>query len=331
MKEDEIRPRDLFRQYLDLARDDAETFFVHGRFVKVCCPACGETAHHAAFCKFGFEYVCCSSCGSLYTNPRPSRADLSDYYANGKAVKFWQSDFYRQTAESRRGRMFEPRAAQAAALADTHGISPEDVFLDVGAGYGIFCEVLAETRRFSDVVGVEPSPGLAGVCSGKGFKVIAKSAEELQPGEVAAGMASAFEVLEHVFDPREFLTGIGRVLSPGGILLFTTLSVSGFDMQILWEQSNSIFPPHHLNLLSVEGMRELVGRSGFQLVELSTPGKLDVDIVANAVSDDEDLEIPRFMSYLLNQRDTSTREDLQTFLRTHLLSSHIRVVAKKPS
>ena len=76
--------------------------------------------------------------------------------------------------------------------------------------------------------------------------------------------------------------------------MFTTLTVSGFDIQVLWEKSKSVYPPHHINLFSIDGFRRLVERSGLNLVNLCTPVELDVDIVRNIYlekSDIEDIEV----------------------------------------
>lgn len=331
MKEAEIRPLDLFSRYLALAREDAEKFFDQNAFVEVQCPGCGSDSRQPAFEKFGFRYVLCQSCGSLYNSPRPARRTLDDYYRHGKAVQFWGSEFYRITAESRREKLFRPRAQLMADLFGKYGCGSDGAFLDIGPGYGIFLEELRRHGRFQRVIGVEPSPGLADTCRKKGFEIVEKYGEDLSGKDVQGAMLAAFEVLEHVFEPVAFLKGAGRVLKDRGLMVFTTLTVSGFDLQVLWEHSNSIFPPHHINLLSVEGIQVLVARSGYEIVELTTPGKLDVDIVANAIKDNSEFRPPRFVSYILNHRDERARARLQEFLQDHLLSSHVRVVARKRS
>lgn len=331
MKEAEIRPLDLFSRYLTLAREDAETFFDRRHFVEVTCPGCSAEMARQAFEKFGFRYVVCEACDSLYTSPRPSRRMLEEYYQKGKAVRFWGSEFYRATSESRKERIFRPRAELIARLADTFGDLKRYAFLDIGAGYGLFLDELRQLRVFERIAGIEPSPALADVCRRKGFDIIEKYAEDLSDKDALAGMATAFEVLEHVFDPAAFLGGVCRTLIENGLMIFTTLTISGFDLQALWENSNSIYPPHHINLLSIEGMESLVMRAGFEIVELSTPGKLDVDIISNALAENPELPLPRFVSYILKRRNEDTRAEFQGFLQDHRLSSHVRVVARKRS
>lgn len=328
MKEAEIRPQDLFNRYLELSRQDVERFFNdRSAFLPVDCPACGNARQLPGFEKFGFSYVLCATCGTLYLSPRPAADRLAEYYREAESVRFWSTHFYRETAEARREKIFRPRARLVGELLAEPQM--DAVFVDIGSGYGIFLKEIERLGKFHTIVGIEPNPELADICRQSGFEVIQKPIEAVQEGKVKASFATAFEVLEHVFDPLDFLKAARRLLKPKGTLLFTTLTVSGFDIQVLWEHSKSVYPPHHINLISVEGMEILVERAGFCLVELSTPGQLDLDIVANAVKENPNLPLPRFVSYLLNRYDEATRQAFQLFLSENRLSSHIRVVAEK--
>ena len=140
---------------------------------------------------------------------------------------------------------------------------------------------------------------------------------------------TAFEVLEHTFDPSAFVAACARLVRPGGVLLLTTLTIDGFDLQTLWSRSRQISPPQHLNFLSVEGIGRVLTRAGLEVHDLSTPGRLDVDIVRNAATDQPGLEIGRFASTLLRASEP-TREAFQNFLRANGLSSHLRCIARKP-
>ena len=330
MKESSIRPAELFNKYLELSRQDIDRFFIDRReFREVSCPACGGERSEPGLEKFGFTYLICSACGSLYLSPRPSPESLNRYYRESEAVKYWCTHFYKETAQSRREKMFRPRAGLAAGIADRFGLARASAFADIGAGYGIFLEEVERLGRFGEIIAVEPSPQLADKCRERGFKVIQKTIEEISAGEVSVAFATSFEVLEHLYSPEEFLSAVRRILLPQGLLLITTLTVTGFDIQLLWEHSKSVYPPHHINLLSVEGMRRLFERAGFEVLELSTPGELDVDIVRNTVKEDPSIVLPRFIRYLIDDSRTELGASLQRFLQANLLSSHIRVIARK--
>lgn len=332
MKESEIRPAELFNRYLELSRRDAKRLLAQrSAFVEVDCPACGETRRTAGLEKLGFCYVLCRDCQSLYLSPRPNAAQLDDFYQAGEAVRFWSTHFFKQTAEARREKMFRPRAALVRDIADKASIPTDGVFVDVGAGYGIFLEEVAKLSRFGAVMGLEPSPELAAVSRSRGFEVVETTLEGVEPGGMRADLAACFEVLEHVFDPLLFLRGLRCLLKPGGLALLTTLTVSGFDIQVLWEHSKSVHPPHHINLLSVAGMERLAARAELDLLELETPGQLDLDIVANLARENPEIRLPRFVAQMVAQAGEPAGNDFQHFLARHRLSSHIRLVLRRPA
>ena len=331
MKESEIRPRELFNQYLELARKDIDRFFAdHSQFVAVACPGCGSQTCELALVKLKFRYMLCSECGSLYLSPRPTVDMYETYYQDAESVKFWSSHFFKETAEARRQAIFKPRARLVAEWLPKIGASSQSkrLFVDIGSGYAIFLQEVQRLELFEHIMGIEPEANLAQVGRNQGFTIVEKKLEAIGGGEISADFATAFEVLEHVFSPHDFLTAARRILRPGGILMFTTLTVSGFDIQVLWEHSKSIYPPHHINLLSTRGMRELVARSGLQLVDFSTPGELDVDIVRNIQRENPEIRLPRFITSLIDA-PADVRNQFQHFLKENELSSHIRVMVKR--
>jgi hypothetical protein len=114
-------------------------------------------------------------------------------------------------------------------------------------------------------------------------------------------------------------------------VLISGLGVDGFDIQVLWEHSKSISPPHHINFMSVKGFEMLFEKAGFIDIDVLTPGKLDVEIVSKALDSSLKLtEINRF-AVLLNRRGSTTQNDFQKFLIKHRMSSHVWVFAKRPT
>lgn len=327
MKEAEIRPKKIFDDFLKLAREDIRQYFSDKReFTKVNCPACDGKHSSFEFEKNGFSYVKCNNCGTLYVNPRPSKKAIQNYYAHSKSAKYWAEHFYKKTEEQRRKKIFKPRVLM---IKNFIGKGRKvDTFADIGAGYGTFLEELKKSGMAKNMIAIEPSDDLAPILKKKGFEVVQKPMEEC--GEILknrVNFATSFELLEHVLSPKKFFTATWKVLAKGGYLLFTTLNINGFDLQVLWEKSKSISPPHHLNFFNLDSAKLLLKRCGFKVVKVFTPGQLDVDIVRN-MSLEQDIEVEKFVKLLINS-DKKTRDNFQAFLRENNLSSHMCFIAQK--
>ena len=143
-----------------------------------------------------------------------------------------------------------------------------------------------------------------------------------------ADMVVCFEVLEHTYEPLDFLNSLCRLVKPGGMVFISTLCIDGFDLQTLWDQSSQIYPPSHINFLSVRGFQNLFQRAGLVDVNISTPGKLDVDIVRNALQKNPELlKDNRFLQHVIV--DENKADIFQKFLAENQLSSHAWVSGKK--
>ena len=95
-------------------------------------------------------------------------------------------------------------------------------------------------------------------------------------------MFTAFELFDHLLDVKKVLTRIHELLEPGGYLFLTCLNSLGFDIQVLWKHSLMVCPPLHLNLFNTKSIEILLNACGFEITELTTPGKLDWEIMKNS-------------------------------------------------
>jgi 2-polyprenyl-3-methyl-5-hydroxy-6-metoxy-1,4-benzoquinol methylase len=329
MKEFEIRPRKLFSDYLKLSKKDIEVFFSdHSNFDEIPCPGCKEGGSNLAFEKHGFKYKKCDFCNSLYVSPRPTKRMISDFYKISESSRFWAEHFYPETAEARREMIFKPRAEVINDLLKKIYIPEPKSIVDVGAGYGIFLDEIRKYGYFEEVIAVEPNKDLARCCREKNISVIEENVEDISENQLKASVVCSFEVFEHLYDTDEFVHSMKKLLKPGGILIFTTLTISGFDLLVLGENSKSISPPHHINFLSIKGIKKLLKRCGLEEILIETPGKLDVDIVKNMYDEIPELKLPSFVDYLIRNRDSSTHKEFQEFLQKNNLSSHVRVIAR---
>jgi len=330
MKEEQIRPDVLFEEYLSLAKKDAIVYFQNSAFYHVRCPACGNDACSFVFQKSGFDYKECSRCKTLFVNPRPLPDAFSTYYRDAPSIKYWASHFYKLTEKSRRELLIRPKAKMVRdIIAKSFPDFPNNsVIIDIGSGYGVFCEELQQILGGQPpVIGIEPSNDLYAVCKNKGIISVNKFFEDFSRDDIPGKQiiaATSFELLEHLHDPDIFIKKCSEVLVPGALLILTTLNWHGFDLQVLREKSRSIQPPAHLNFFTPDSVRRLLERHGFTIVEITIPRQRDIDIVSKQAEDVND----SFMKRLLSGNE-KTEARFQKFLQDEQLSSHMLIVAKR--
>jgi SAM-dependent methyltransferase len=138
---------------------------------------------------------------------------------------------------------------------------PPGLFLDIGGGNGFVAQDLQQ--RGIEVALLEPGPSGARNAIKRGVRHVVCSAMEdvdFHPGAIAA--AGLFDVLEHVQDDGGLLSGVHRLLTPGGRLFLTVPAY-----QWLWSPEDDL--AGHCRRYSLSGLRRVVERAGFQ-VEFAT-------------------------------------------------------------
>lgn len=330
MREADIRPDHLIGTYLELARLDARTFFPPGERSPVPCPGCGKDRPVAVFDKDGFALARCGACASLFVTPRPSGQCFDRFYRDGASSRYWAETFFPAVAKSRREKLFAPKAARVAAMCRESGFTPSTA-AEVGAGFGLFLTELGKAMPLERTIAVEPQPDMARRCREAGHTVLESFAGDVEPGGLEGGvdLVACLEVIEHVHEPLEFVRHLRDMVRPGGRVLVTGLCSDGFDLAVLGRHSRAVCPPQHINFLSVEGFRALFARAGLTILDIFTPGSLDVDIVRQAARRDPAvLEGQPFAAALL-ARGESAGAEFQDFLTRNSLSSHLWVWAAR--
>ncbi|MEO1351913.1 MAG: class I SAM-dependent methyltransferase [Cyanobacteria bacterium J06635_15] len=320
MKEYEIRPQAIFDEYLQLAALDVQTYFAEVDREPINCPACGSLGN-PSFQKSSFDYALCPQCLTLFVTPRPKAEAFSRYYTEAPSVEFWATTFYRVTAEARREKIWKPKAQMVYDALQQYDALHHTV-IDIGGGYGIFAEEMSALIQ-NPVTVIEPSPKLAEACRSRKLAVVEKFLESIEEEDLPDGPKAfvSFELFEHLHNPTAFLKSLKHLMHPGDLFTLTTLSGSGVDIQVLWQDSKSIAPPHHLNFFNPHSIQMLLQKIGFEVLSVSTPGKLDIDILVNNQSKIKD----RFWRTFLMQADTSTKSKWQNLIAASGWSSHMMV------
>ena len=324
MKESDIRPQEIFEEYLRLASEDAVTFFSDVDAIQIACPACASDGK-ISFVKNGFSYDLCQVCQTLFVNPRPAAECFFDYYKQSASSKFWATTFYKETADARREMLWKPKAKTILEILDKYSAAHHTI-VDIGGGYGLFADVIRDLSGKLPVV-IEPSPGMSAVCRDQSLPVVEKFLEHVEASDLPIGPKAfvSFELFEHLHNPPEFLSQLKDLMGSGDIFIFTTLSGTGVDIQALWENSKSVSPPHHLNFLNPRAIGILLSRIGLEPLAITTPGRLDIDILSNNYGLIKD----RFWRTFIESANDKDKEVWQRIISETGMSSHMMVVCRK--
>ncbi|MDP3238428.1 MAG: class I SAM-dependent methyltransferase [Myxococcales bacterium] len=328
LSENEIRPQELMSEQQRRFANDIARLHEHlGRFVKVACPACGGTDSHFEWEKYKLSYVSCASCRTIYINPRPPPDVLEHYYKSSENYAYWNDVIFPASEDVRREKLFKPRAERLIDICRRHG-GEGGTLLEVGAGFGTFGQEVTKRGFFKRFIAVEPTPDLASTCRKRGLEVLESPIEKVTLPDASVDVIASFEVVEHLFDPSAILQKAARLLKPSGLMVVSVPSCSGFDVQLLCEKSSSV-DVEHLNYFSPESLGLLFKRSGFETIEVQTPGKLDAELVRNKILAGEYAAPDPFLKTVLIDRWDELGGAFQDFLAANRLSSHLWLVARK--
>jgi len=225
------------------------------------CSICGSDA--APYCrKEEADYYRCRQCGLIFQHPLPTRSAMVDW-----ADAAYASGAYRDYVEARamKIRHFQDRLADVGAR-----IRPGRL-LDVGCSCGYFMEVAA-SRGF-EVQGVEFTPGAIAAASAEMRPRIFEGVLEAMPDNGLYDVVSAFDLLEHVPDPRRFVRRCGALLMGGGTLIVSTPDTGHVLRLLMRSRWPMLQPMQHLFLFSRQALERLLRAEGFEHIQVETAYK----------------------------------------------------------
>ncbi len=288
-------------------------------------PTCPPDAALPAFTNLGVEYVESRICGSLFALRRPPEDVVWKWYRESPAALYWREHILPESEPARRDKIARPRAdwvldgiseyvPQASTLVDlsTHGSTLVNLLAaEMGAGREITAAgMTADLETFDAKVRVKP-------------------ARIRDMAALKADAVVAVDLFDRVSDLSALLSALHSMVTPGGVLFLTASVASGFEIQTLWEQSTTVMPPDKLNLPSVEALQKFFPAPAWEILELSTPGMCDVEMVRRAVSSAPNHSWPRFLRALVEKTDEIGRTALVELLQARRLASFARMVVRR--
>lgn len=236
------------------------------RLVEVPCPICGSADRRPLFVtrdyKQGitddrFTVSRCRSCTAGYLSFRPTENELGRYYDEHF---YWSYENDESTKESTE-KLLALRAPQLDAKAAWLEHMPPGRLLDIGTMKGDFIHHMKSLGWHAE--GVEFStkpPNLFDMPIRYGNFL------EMQFEDESFDCVTMWAVLEHVYEPAEYVRRIARLLRPGGHFVFLVTNFNSVQGRF-YEMDDF---PRHLNLFTRKSARLMLRRAGLEIVRERT-------------------------------------------------------------
>lgn len=213
-----------------------------------------------------YSIVRCRACGLRYTNPRPRRDTIGQFYADGY-LPYDPSSFPSptRTKDALRRIVTAPYRLRFRSPAVVPPVpNGGGTLLDLGCGGGGF---LAEARRLGwDVYGVEPDARAvekARALAGDPSRIVRSTAEDVDFEDTRFDCVMMWHVLEHVHSPSAVLEKVHRWLRPGGALRIAVPNVRSAEARLFGRRWFALEIPRHLYHFTPSTLSAYLHRAGF--------------------------------------------------------------------
>lgn len=341
-KEKEIHNDNIEDNWVKLVNEDVnELILPHSKkFVKFKqCPSCDSSNLSKEFIHQGLNYDSCDNCKLLLINPFPPEDVKTNYIINSKALEMWRKAIV--DVKSREKLYIDRVEYLEKFLKSSFKRKKQKLkILEIGAGNGELIDILL--NNFDDyietIVVIEPQPlelknnkivYVQGILDDDTSKEFIDSFD----------MVLAFEVLEHILYPNNFLSLINSVLIKNGLFVLSTPNGWSIETQLQNVKSRNI-GFDHVRLFNPNAIKHLASKNSFKCLDVSTPGKFDIEILIENLSKYDNSHIKKILNKLnanwFNECfdsnfefDSKKTEEIQLKIQNNLMSGHMKCVMQK--
>lgn len=177
------------------------------------CTICQKDFSKVLYITPKFDVIQCQKCGLVYVNDYLSHEKMNDMYEHYSSV--FMHEIYLETQNAQISD-FTQKVKSIERLAPRKG-----KLLDIGCGYGFFLE--AARRRNWEVYGIEISKHAADYAQNKfSLNVLHGTIEDAQFSECFFDVITAWDLIEHLNDPMDFIQKVRRFVKQNGLIVIKT-------------------------------------------------------------------------------------------------------------
>jgi len=269
------------------------------------CPICGDQKFNDWMKKNENFIRQCKTCTHGYVSRRPKK--ISEAYENEEHKERSLAIY-----DKMRTYRMERFAKERVNLLKKY--KKKGMLIDFGCGTGWFLEY---ARNHYKVAGFEPTENLAKFTSDLLKIQIESDVRKFKDNSF--DIITAFDVIEHVAEPRKTFQEFFRLLKKDGILLIYTPNADSIGFDYMKECQNNVTPPIHLHYFNKKSINKLA-QGSFSSIYFKTAG-LDIGDIYAHERDNGNGEFGHFLY--------DNYQVLQTFFDHIDSGNHLRVIFRK--
>ncbi len=270
----DVKPN--FSKVKEVWQEMLSEYYEHNNMLKeefivdVNCPHCDSNDSHSSFDLNGFNHKTCSNCDSVYVSPRLNDECLHKLYSDN-----YYSEMFTKSMipffDKRKQFIGENKYTQINEYFSAK--ESQNKVLDIGCGVGEVIDVFKDNGW--DCEAIELNPVASEWLKRRGIKVFNDTLDNYHSDQ-EFDLIMAWNVIEHVTNPKEFIKKSFDLLRPGG--LFVSEVPHGNSMLIDYCRSSGLDPlrilqgEQHIMLYSIPAYKELHEMCGFKSELIQTNG-----------------------------------------------------------
>jgi len=232
-----------------------------------CC-LCGGKNNELLFRDGKYRVYQCNNCSFIEVFPKPPADELikiynKEYFRSDEARSYGYLDYLKDKENylSTFRKRFD-------ILDKTIHFDINKKILEIGAAYGFFLSVLEE-RGFKNLTGTEIAEEAANSARSrlKHSKMVLGQIKDIHE---KFDYIFLWEVIEHVYDPKEMIEKCDNLLNPNGYLIIETQNVKSLAARILGKKWWHYKHKEHIYHFNKKTLRILVNK--FKVISISSKG-----------------------------------------------------------
>ncbi len=243
------------------------------------CNNCGSDQYKVVF-KAGKsqinQIVKCNNCGLMFAYP--IKIDLDSEYWEGEEHKETdnlsafdvKSENFQLMLDKKERIQIQDYMSSLKVVESF--IGKKGKALEIGSSRGFFLDRLKNSDW--EVEGIEPSLSRREEAKKLfGFDLIAERLEDTNLEENSFDAIFLFHVIEHVLNPKEFVSIINKYLKPGGVFVMETPTYDTLTYKILRHRERSLRCDGHIYFFTKKSLRKVVEQNNFKVIKHERVGR----------------------------------------------------------